>query len=104
MSADWAYRKPRGPAESKEQVKARILNCPFGIELGVIGMRVQAQKLVNLEVGKLIVFRQPVEMAATLLVGEQPLFQGFVMRHGRKRVARLIGLSPKPKSIGKEPA
>ena len=24
MSADWAYRKPRGPAESKEQVRARI--------------------------------------------------------------------------------
>jgi flagellar motor switch protein FliM len=104
MSADWAYRKPRGPAESKEQVKARIVNCPFGIELGVMGMRVQAQELVNIEPGGLIVFRQPIETAATLLVGEQPLFQAFVMRHGRKRAARLIGLSPKPKSIGKEPA
>lgn len=104
MSADWAYRKPRGLAESQEQVKARILNCPFAIELGVMGMRVHAQELVNMELGKLIVFRQPVETAATLLVGEQPLFQAFVMRHGRKRVARLIGLSPKPKSFGKEPA
>ena len=104
MSADWAYRKPRGPAESKEQVKARILNCPFGTELGVMGLRVQAQELVNMERGRLIVFRQSVETAATLLVGEQPLFQALVMRHGRKRAARLISLSPKPKSIGKEPA
>ena len=104
MSADWAYRKPRGPAESKEQVKARILSCPFSIELGVMGMRVHAQELVNMEPGKLIVFRQPVETAATLLVGEQPLFQAFVMRHGRKRVARLTGFSPRPKTFGKEPA
>ena len=104
MSADWAYRKPRGPAESKEQVKARILNCPFAMELGVMGLRVPAQELVNMDPGKLIVFREPVETAATLLVGGQPLFQAFVMRHGRKRAARLIGLCPKPKSIGKEPA
>jgi flagellar motor switch protein FliM len=74
------------------------------MELGVMGLRVPAQELVNMDPGKLIVFREPVETAATLLVGGLPLFQAFVMRHGRKRAARLIGLCPKPKSIGKEPA
>jgi flagellar motor switch protein FliM len=104
MSADWAYRKPQGPAESKEQVKARILNCPFGIELGVMGVKVHAQELVSMRPGELLVFRHPVDSPATLLVGEQALFQAFVMRHGRKRVARLSALSPKPKSVGKEPS
>ncbi|MGC2195997.1 MAG: response regulator [Terriglobales bacterium] len=104
MSADWAYRKPQGPAESKEQVKARILNCPFEIELGVMGVRVPAEELVGMRPGGVLVFRHPVDSPATLLVGEQPLFQAFVMRHGRKRAARLNALSPKPKSAGKEPS
>jgi flagellar motor switch protein FliM len=102
LSVDWAYRKPQGPAESKEQVKARILNCPFPLELGLIGVRVQAGELMNMQPGELLLFRQPVEQPATLLVGEHPLFQAFLMRHNQKRVARLIGLCPKPKSAGKD--
>jgi flagellar motor switch protein FliM len=102
LSVDWAYSKPQGPAESKEQVKARILNCPFPLELGLIGVRVQAGELMNMQPGELLLFRQPVEQPATLLVGEHPLFQAFLMRHNQKRVARLIGLCPKPKSAGKD--
>ena len=102
MSADWAYRKPQGQAESKEQVKARILNCPFALELGLMGVRIIAEELVNMRPGELLTFRHSLDSPATLLVGEQPLFQALVMRHGRKRVARLIGLCPKPKSVGKD--
>jgi len=72
MSADWAYRKPQGPPESKGQVKARIMKCPFAAELGVMGVRVLAEELVNMRPGKLLVFRHPVDSPATLLVGEQP--------------------------------
>jgi flagellar motor switch protein FliM len=104
MSADWAYRKPQGPAESKEQVKARILNCPFGTELCVMGVRVPAEQLIHLSPGSLLLFKHPVERPATLLVGEQPLFQALVMRHDRKRVARLIGPYPKTSAAGKEPS
>jgi len=102
MSADWAYRKPQGPAESKEQVKERILHCPFPVELGVLGIRVAAEELVNIKPGHLLVLRQPVSSPATLLVGEQPMFQASVMRHDRKRVARLIGSNPKPRTAGKD--
>jgi flagellar motor switch protein FliM len=102
MSADWAYRKPQGPAESKEQVKARILHCPFPIELGVLGIRIPAEELVNIKAGNLLVLRHVVNSPATLLVGEQPMFQAAVMRHERKRVARLIGPYPKTRTAGKE--
>ncbi|PYX40509.1 MAG: hypothetical protein DMG81_05985 [Acidobacteria bacterium] len=104
MSADWAYRKPKGPAESKELVKARILNCPFSIELAPMPVRVFAGELMRMRPGELLVLRHSVESSATLLVGEQPLFQAFMMRHGQKRVARLTGLSPKPKVVGKDHA
>ena len=43
----------------------------------------------------LVVLRHAVNSPATLLVGEQPMFQAAVMRHERKRVARLIGTYPK---------
>jgi flagellar motor switch protein FliM len=102
MSADWAYQKPQGPAESKEQVKARILHCPFPIELGVPGIRVAAEELVNIKPGHLLVLRYPVNSPATLLVGDLPMFQAAVMRHERKRVARLIGPYPKPRVTAKE--
>jgi flagellar motor switch protein FliM len=101
MSADWSYRKPQGPAESKEQVRARILNCPFEVELDVSAIRVPAEQLVDLYPGKLLVFDHSVDSPATLVVGDQPLYQAFVMRHNRKRVAGLNRAIPRPTG-GKE--
>jgi flagellar motor switch protein FliM len=102
MSADWAYRKPQGPAESKEQVKARILHCPFPVELGVLGIRVAAEELVKIKPGNLLVLRHSVNSPATLVVGELPMFRAAVMKHDRKRVARLIDPYPKPRSARKD--
>lgn len=104
MSADWSYRKPQGPAESKEQVKARILNCAFAADLDVSGIREPAEQLVDLRPGQLLVFGHPLVSPATLVVGGQPLYQAFAMRHDRKRVARLNGVFPRQKSAGKERA
>jgi len=59
---------------------------------------------MTMQPGELLVFRHPVERPATLLVGEQALFQALLMRHQQKRVARLVGLCPKPKSVGKDQA
>jgi flagellar motor switch protein FliM len=101
MSVDWSYRKPQGPAESKEQVRARILNCPFEVELDVSAIRVPAEQLVDLYPGKLLVFNHSVDSPATLVVGDQPLYQAFVMRHNRKRVAGLNRAIPRPTG-GKE--
>jgi len=102
MSADWAYRKPHGPAESKAQVKASILQCPFPVELEVLGIRVAAQELLNMKAGQMIPLRQSVNTPATLLVGDQPVFEAAVMRHQSRRVARLVGPCPKPRAGGKD--
>ena len=101
MTADWAYRKPHGPTESKEQVKARELRCPFPIELLLLGLKVPAGELFDLQPGKLLVLEHPIEIPVTLVAGGQSLFEAFLMRHNRKRVARLAGYTPKPKSGGK---
>jgi flagellar motor switch protein FliM len=101
MTADWAYRRPSGPTESKEQVKARLLRCPFPIELTLLDVKVPAGELFQLQPGKLLVLEHEVESPVTLVAGEQPLFEASLMRYLRKRVARLSGRAPKPKSDGK---
>jgi flagellar motor switch protein FliM len=67
-------------------------------------VRLFAGELMRMRPGEILILRHPVESSATLLVGEQPLFQAFMMRHGQKRVARLTGISPKPKVVGKDRA
>ena len=57
---------------------------------------------MNIKPWTLLVLRHAVNSPATLLVGEQPMFQAAVMRHERKRVARLIGTYPKTRIAGKE--
>ena len=101
MTADWAYRKPQGPTESKAQVKARVSQCSFPVELSLMGLKVPAGELFSLHPGKLLVLEHPIEVPVTLVAGEQPLFEAFLMRQNRKRVARLAGYAPKPKSKGK---
>jgi len=102
VSTDWAYRKPDGPSGLKEQVKARVLHCPVPVELGVLGIRVAAKELMTIRPGTLLVLRKAVSSPATLLVGGQPIFQAVVMRHERRRVARLIAPCAKSPSAGKD--
>jgi hypothetical protein len=54
VSADSTHRKPQGPADSGQQVKARLLHCPVSVELAVLGIR-EAEKLMNLKPGELLV-------------------------------------------------
>jgi len=101
MTADWAYRKPRGPTESREQVKARVLRCPFPLELLLLGVKLPARELFELKPGKVLVLGHSIERPVTLVAGEQPLFEAFLMRSNQERVARLSGYAPQPKAAGK---
>jgi len=102
VSADRTYRKPEGPTESKEQVKVRLLRCPAPVELRVLGIRVAAEKLMNLKPGDLLTLQNAVSCPATLMVDDQPIFQAAVMRHECRRVARLIGPCSKATSLRKD--
>jgi flagellar motor switch protein FliM len=101
MTADWAYRKPRGATESKEQVKARVLGCPFPIELVLRDVKVPSRELFQLRPGKVLVLGHSIERPVTLVAGEQPLFEAFLMRSHQKRVARLSGYAPQPQGDGR---
>ena len=101
LTADWAYRKPSGPAEYREQVKARLLQCPFPIELALLGVSVPAGELFALEPGQLLLLEHSIESPVTLVAGEEPLFDALLMRRHSRRVARLSDSKLKAKSEGK---
>jgi flagellar motor switch protein FliM len=102
VSTDWAYRKPEGSPGSKEQVEARLLHCPVPVELRVLGIRVAAEELMAIKPGGLLMLRKAVSSPATLLVGDQPIFQALVMRHERRRVAHLTARCATSPSAGKD--
>lgn len=104
LSAEWSYRKPPVPAKSVEQVKSRLLNCSFDAELNALGLRLLSKDIVHIKAGDLLRFEHAIDLPATLLLGEHPMFQAFVMRHERRRVARLSGPHPKVQTGETEPS
>jgi len=90
ISADWTYQKPRGPAESQERLRRRLLACSFPAELVVPRVPAHFGDLVDLAPGKLLMFRRRAAMPATWLVGGLEMFQALPVRCGQVRSARLL--------------
>ena len=90
LSADWTYQRPRGSAESREQVKKRLLQCAFDVELGVNDLRVSVEELGRLGPDVLLPFRRRADAASTLSVGNFPMFHASIVRCGNQRAGRLV--------------
>jgi len=103
ISVDWAYQKPRGPAHSKDQIKQRLMDCPFDLELAVMDMRVPAKVLAQLSPGDVLTMRRPANTPATLVAGELEMFSARIVRYGKARAGQLIErrLPPAPRKEGR---
>ncbi len=93
ISVDWAYQKPRGPAHSKEQLKQRLLDCPFDLELGVMDMRVPAKVLAQMSPGDVLTMKRPANSPATLIAGSLEMFSARIVRYGKARAGQLLARS-----------
>jgi len=89
LSADWTYQRPRGSAESREQVKKRLLQCAFDVELGVNDLRVSVEELGRLGADVLLPFQRKVDAASTLSVGHLAMFHASIVRCGNQEQAGL---------------
>jgi flagellar motor switch protein FliM len=90
LTADWTYQKPKGPAESQQLLRKRLLECPFEAELLVPNLRISVEELANLAPGKLLAFGRKIGTPSTLSVGTSALFSASVVRQGKQRSARLL--------------
>jgi flagellar motor switch protein FliM len=90
LSAGWAPTRPRVLSDSEPRLRARLLECPFQVELGFASLFVRLHELVGLTPGQLLLLRRRPDQQAALLVGSQRLFTAAVARRGARRAAQLL--------------
>jgi len=93
ISAESQESRPRGPAEWRERLKRRLLECPFPVELGVHGLSASVGELTQMEPGKLLALGRSAAQPASLLVGGVELFGAAPARRGDIRAAQLLALA-----------
>jgi flagellar motor switch protein FliM len=89
LTADSTYRRPKGPPQFREQVRARLMGCLFDVQLEVNHLRVPVEQLASLRPGTVLAFHRKVESGSVLSVGNLPIFSASVARRGNQRVAKL---------------
>ena len=90
LAVGWAAAKPRPRQESDKRLRARLLACPFEVDLGTEPSAVPLRRLAELAVGDLLVLQRRVEEPAVLSVAGQQTFTAVVARRGPMRVAKLL--------------
>jgi flagellar motor switch protein FliM len=91
ISVSWDNR-PRGPAEWRERLQKRLLECPFPVELGVNGLSASVGELSHMEAGTLLPLRHSAAQPASLVVGGSDLFGAIPARRGETRAAQLLAM------------
>lgn len=94
LSTEWVRSKPRARQDSDQRLRARLLTCPFPVELGLTSLAVPLRKLIELAPGSLLVLRREARKPATLLVGGREMFTAGVARRGPARVAQVLECCP----------
>jgi flagellar motor switch protein FliM len=92
ISAEWSDSRPRGPAEWRERLERRLLECAFPVELGVNDLRATVAELTEMIPGKLLPLRRNASLPASLLVGGVEMFRALPARAGNTRAAQVLAL------------
>jgi flagellar motor switch protein FliM len=91
ISTGWAGRRPRSPAEWRERLKRRLLECSFPIELGINDARASLGALDDLRPGSLLSLHSSTAEPAALLVAGLEMFRALPARRGSTRAAQIVG-------------
>ena len=108
ISKAWTDSRPRGPADWRERLKHRLLECPFPVELGVNGLSAAVSELAQIAPGKLLPLQRDAAEPASLIVAGVEMFGAAPARVGNIRAAQVLALGPEtrpaipgPKEAGK---
>jgi flagellar motor switch protein FliM len=92
ISADFSYQRRRSPAEARQRIQKKLLNCFFQVELSMPGLQVPLETLTHLEVGNLLPFSKNASDPAMLLVNDVCLGSALPVRVNRRRAARVLSI------------
>ena len=77
-----------------ERIRARLLDCPFHLDLMARIANVPLRELMLLSPGQLLLLRTSVEQPAELQVAGHAMFMATPARRGSFRAAQVLGLCP----------
>ncbi|MGH9378572.1 MAG: flagellar motor switch protein FliM [Terriglobia bacterium] len=75
--------------QSKIQIKDRIRECVFGIEMLLPPTRIRGKDLLELNAGQTILIEHRVSQPALLMVAGSRMFAGYPVRNGKQRSAMI---------------
>jgi len=90
LSVGWATAKRKARSDSSQRLQARVLACPFQVELCMNSVTVPLRELSELEAGDLLVLRRRIELAGSLVVEGRDMFHAVVARRGQQRAAKVL--------------
>jgi flagellar motor switch protein FliM len=102
ISAENIYQRPRIGQESRQQIRKRLLDCPFSVELTMSGLEVPLESLTQLVPGDVLPFQRSASAPAMLEVDEVPLCSATPVRVHTRRAARVLVLEPRAPSAAAE--
>lgn len=102
ISEEWNDSRPRGPAEWRERLKRRLLECAFPVELGVNDLHSTVAELTEMIPGKLLPLRRSASLPASLLVGGVEMFRALPARAGDTRAAQVLAREVKTAAASAE--
>ncbi len=89
LSAQWVGPRPTGSSSSREQVRKRLSDCRFQVELNLPTTLVPIRQLLTLEKGNVITLKQRAGAPACLSVSSKDMFLAFPVSCGAQRGARV---------------
>jgi flagellar motor switch protein FliM len=75
ISVEQNDRRPHGRSDWREQLKRRLLECPFPLQLEVDQVRAQVSELAQLEAGQLLSLQRSAAVPASLWVAGVEMFR-----------------------------
>ena len=90
LAAGWVRAKMRARPDSEQRLRHHLLDCPFGVELGMNIPGVPLRDLMALAAGTLLVLRYPAQQPAGLQVSGCEMFMATVARRGWLRAAQVL--------------
>jgi flagellar motor switch protein FliM len=89
LSADSPYGRSRPADRACEQMTAKMLDCPFPIELGITQIKLPINTLATLAPQNVCNLGVPVRKPASLVIAGRESFDANPVRHGRLRAAQV---------------
>lgn len=89
LSQESVRQKRRGAPEEEARIRARLLQCPFALELQLPDSRISLRDLTELRAGQVISLDLPLDSPAFLTVGGLRLFAAAPARCGGMRAGQI---------------